>query len=107
MDEVLAARTRDEWAPIFDEHDVWWAKVQTTMDLFNDPQARAAGCYVPAPLADGETVEMVASPVDFGTTNWFVREPPPELGQHTELVLMEHGVEWDEIDALKTAGIIP
>lgn len=107
MDEVLETKTRDEWAPIFDEYDVWWAKVQTTMDLRNDPQAREAGCYVEAPLADGEMVEMVATPVDFGTTNWVVREPPPELGQHTELVLMELGMDWDQIDELKTAGVIP
>lgn len=107
MDEVLATRSRDEWAPIFDEHDVWWAKVQTTMDLREDPQARIAGCYVEAPLADGERVEMVATPVDFGTTAWLVREPPPELGQHTELVLMDLGVDWDRIDELKTEGVIP
>lgn len=106
MDEVLAAKSRDEWAPIFDEHDVWWAKVQTTMDLRNDPQAREAGCYVEAPMADGETVEMVASPVDFGTSRWFVREPTPELGQHTELVLTELGIDWDRIEDLKLAGII-
>lgn len=107
MDEVLAAKSRDDWAPIFDEHDVWWAKVQTTMELRHDPQARAAGCYVEAPLPDGEMVEMVASPVDFGTTEWFVREPTPELGQHTELVLMDLGIDWEAIDELKSQGVIP
>ncbi len=107
MDEVLRGKSRDDWAPILDDNDVWWAKVQTTMDLRNDPQARAAGCYVEAPMADGETVEMVASPVDFGTTEWFVREPTPELGQHTELVLMELGVDWDRIEELKNEGVIP
>ncbi len=107
MDEVLATRTREEWAPTLDQHGVWWAKVQTTLDLRTDPQARAAGCYVEAPLADGSTGEMVSSPVDFGGTPWVVREPPPELGQHTELVLIEHGVEWDHIEELKTAGVIP
>jgi len=107
MDEVLATRSREEWAAIFDDHDVWWAKVQTTLELRNDPQAAAAGCYVPAPLPDGSTTDMVASPVDFGSTNWFVREPVPELGQHTEIVLMELGKEWDEIEQLKTAGAIP
>ncbi len=107
IDEVLAARTRDEWADVFDANGVWWARVQTTLDLRSDPQARAAGCYVPAPLGDGEIGEMVASPVDFGTTDWLVREPTPELGQHTELVLMELGKDWDEIERLKAAGAIP
>ncbi len=107
MDDVMATRCRDEWAGIFDRHDVWWAKVQTTMDLRADRQAREAGCYVEAPLADGGMAEMVATPVDFGDTGWFVREPPPELGQHTELVLMELGYDWDRIEALKDGGVIP
>ncbi len=107
MDEVLATRSREEWAMIFDTHDVWWARVQTTLDMRHDPQARAAGCFVPAPLPDGEVVEMVASPVDFSSTNWVVRDPVPELGQHTEIVLMELGKGWDEIEQLKQAGAIP
>ncbi|MEM7275769.1 MAG: CoA transferase, partial [Actinomycetota bacterium] len=107
MDEVFATRTRAEWAEIFDRHDVWWAKVQTTMDLRNDEQARAAGCWVESPLPDGGTAEMVATPVDFGMMPWAVREPPPELGQHTELILIEHGVDWDRIEELKAAGTIP
>ncbi len=106
MDEVLATRTRDEWAPIFDAHDVWWARVQSTLDLRTDPQAAAAGCYVETPLPDGTSADMVASPVDFGATTWVVREPTPELGQHTELVLLDLGKDWDEIEALRSTGTI-
>ena len=107
MDAVLATKTRDQWGAVFDHHDVWWAKVQTTMDLRGDAQAQEAGCYIEAPMADGQMVDMVATPVDFSATNWFVREPPPELGQHTELVLLDLGKDWDEIEALKAAGVIP
>ena len=32
---------------------------------------------------------------------------PPELGQHTELVLVELGWDWDRIAAAKAAGAIP
>jgi len=31
----------------------------------------------------------------------------PELGQHTEEVLLELGYDWDRIVALKEAGVIP
>jgi formyl-CoA transferase len=30
----------------------------------------------------------------------------PELGQHTEEVLVELGVDWDEIERLREAGVI-
>lgn len=107
LDEVLMTKSRDEWAVLLDRHEVWWAKVQTGLEVRADPQVRAAGCYVDAPLLDGEVVEMVASPVDFGTEPWAVREPAPELGQHTELVLMDLGIDWDRIEQLKDRGVIP
>lgn len=107
MDEVLASRPRDEWAEVFDRNDVWWAPVNHSHELGDDEQARAAGCLVDVPLADGSTATMVASPVDFDGTAWSVREPSPELGQHTELVLAEAGVGWDEIESLKADGVIP
>jgi crotonobetainyl-CoA:carnitine CoA-transferase CaiB-like acyl-CoA transferase len=107
IDEVLATRTREEWAPILDRHGVWWAKVQSTLEMRSDPQAHAAGCYVKAPTWEGAVVDMVATPVDFDATPWAVSAPAPELGHHTELVLTELGKDWDEIEELKTAKVIP
>ncbi len=106
IDEVMATKTRAEWAPILDRHDVWWAKVQSTLEMRSDPQAHAAGCYVKAPTKKGDIVDMVATPVDFGATPWEVSVAAPELGQHTESVLIELGKDWDEIEALKVAGVI-
>ncbi len=106
IDEVMVTKTRAEWGAIFDAGDVWWSPVQTTLEMRGDPQARAAGCWVEVPTGDGQTVEMVASPVDFSATPWQVRGPVPELGQHTELVLVELGVDWDRIAELKEAGVI-
>ena len=107
MDAVMASKTRAEWGEIFDAGNVWWAPVQSTLDMRADPQARAAGCWVEVPTSAGDRVEMVATPVDFSKTAWEVRDASPELGQHTELVLMELGVDWDVIDQLKTDGVIP
>jgi crotonobetainyl-CoA:carnitine CoA-transferase CaiB-like acyl-CoA transferase len=47
----------------------------------------------------------VATPVDFSH-----RHPPaapvPEMGQHTEEVLLELGYDWDLIVELKEAGAV-
>ena len=106
IDGVIASKPIAEWTEIFDNHDVWWAPIQATHDLVNDPQLRANGGIVSVPTPDGSTAEMVASPVDFSGTPWEPRDIVPELGQHTELILMELGHDWDKIEALKTAGVI-
>ena len=107
IDAVLATKDRDEWGQIFDEKNVWWAPVQSSLELLNDRQSQAAGCWIQVPTGDGETVEMVASPVDFSKSEWAARAVAPQLGQHPEAVLLELGFDWDEIEVLKDSGAIP
>ncbi len=106
LDAIFVTRTLEEWGVIFDREDVWWAPVQTTEDLLTDPQARANGVFVNVPTADGEA-EMVATPADFRGTPWAPAGAVPELGQHSEEVLLELGLGWEEISRLKEAGVIP
>ncbi len=103
---IFREHTRDEWGEIFDREGVWWARVQHTHDLVEDPQAIAARGFVQLPLADGTTAAMVATPVDFGGQSCEIRRPVPELGEHTELVLLELGRTWEEIATLQADGII-
>ncbi len=106
LDDLFAAKTRAEWTEIFDREGVWWAPVQTTNELLEDAQAHAAGCFVDVPDGAGSSRRGVASPVDFGTTAWAPQAPAPELGQHTEEVLLELGYDWDAIIELKDAGAV-
>jgi crotonobetainyl-CoA:carnitine CoA-transferase CaiB-like acyl-CoA transferase len=107
LNEVFATRSLEEWGAVFDAEDVWWAPVQHAHDLLQDEQARAAGGFVQVPGPEGEAVEMVATPIDFGGTPWSPRSMPPEYAQHTEEVLLELGYDWDRIIELKERGAIP
>lgn len=107
IDAILLTKERDEWGRIFDEKDVWWAPVQSSIELLADPQSRAAGCWVQVSTDDAETVEMVASPIDFSVTEWEVSNGSPSLGQDTELVLNELGIDWERIIEMKESGVIP
>lgn len=86
---------------------MWWARVQHVHELIDDPQAHAAGGFVQVPLADGSTATMVATPVDFDGQSHFATQSIPELGQHTEQVLLELGWDWERIAAAQAAGAIP
>jgi crotonobetainyl-CoA:carnitine CoA-transferase CaiB-like acyl-CoA transferase len=106
LDDVFATRPRAEWAEVFDREGVWWAPVQGTHDLLDDEQAAAAGCFVDVPVGEGGVRRGVATPVDFGDRGWAPAGPTPELGQHTEEVLLELGYDWDAIIELKEAGAV-
>ena len=101
LNEIFATRSMDEWAPIFEREDVWWAPVQHAHEVVHDPQARAAGGFVAVPAAGG------GDPIDMVATPWAPRSTAPEFAQHTEEVLLELGHDWDRIIELKDLGAIP
>jgi crotonobetainyl-CoA:carnitine CoA-transferase CaiB-like acyl-CoA transferase len=105
LDRVFGTRTLAEWAELFDRHGVWWAPVQSLNELAADPVAEAAGTFVEVPGPEGP-VRMVSGPVDFSETRWEPQGPAPELGQHTEEVLLELGYSWDDLEHLKAQGVI-
>jgi crotonobetainyl-CoA:carnitine CoA-transferase CaiB-like acyl-CoA transferase len=107
LDAIFATRSLAEWGRAFDGAGMWWAPVQTTSEVLEDPQARAAGAFVDVPQADGSTAASVASPVDFSGTPWTPTAGAPECGQHTEEILLELGYDWEAIGSLKTRGAIP
>jgi crotonobetainyl-CoA:carnitine CoA-transferase CaiB-like acyl-CoA transferase len=104
LDEEFAKRTLDEWAGIFDAHDVWWDPVQSFDEVSADPVMRHAGVF--RSMEGGRTA--IAAPADVGSTD---PDAPvgaaPELGQHTEEILLELGFDWDAITRLIEARIIP
>ena len=87
FDVAFGARPLSEWADRFDEHDVWWAPVQSIVDVIADPQAQP-GFVEMAPRDGGEPFRAVATPVDFDGHRMHAG-PVPTLGEHTDEVLDE------------------
>ncbi len=106
LDAVFATKPLAEWAEIFRANNVWYAPVNMVHEVPNDPVVQGSGAFVDVPGPDGP-VRMVATPADFSATKWEPRGIQPELGQHTEEVLLELGYDWDQIIPLKERGVIP
>jgi crotonobetainyl-CoA:carnitine CoA-transferase CaiB-like acyl-CoA transferase len=95
FDEVFATRTLDEWAAIFDQHDVWFSVVQTLAEVTEDPQAQRSLIE----LAD-TGYRTVAPPARFSAAPLTKTGPVPALGEHTAAVLRSVGLSDAEIEAL-------
>lgn len=103
LDVEFAKRPLDEWAAVFEANEVWWDPVQSFAEVAADPIMREAGVF--RPMYGDRTV--VASPADVGAYEpGDVVGPAPELGQHTEEVLLELGYDWEQIGALAQRGVI-
>jgi crotonobetainyl-CoA:carnitine CoA-transferase CaiB-like acyl-CoA transferase len=83
-----------------------WAPFQSLIDLATDEQAIANDMITEVELAGGGTpFKVVRGPVQFN------HEPldttrAPQASEHTEIVLMELGMDWDHIAELKDSGAI-
>ena len=82
-----------------------WAPAQDFVALVTDEQALANDMLVAVEAADGgEPMRLASGPVQFN------REPAsaersPQASEHTELVLQELGLGWDDIERLRSAGV--
>ena len=108
FDEKFARRTREEWAAVFAEHDIWWAPVNAFEDVVGDAQAQACGAFLemPSMAGDGTLQKTLATPLDFGASPVQPPRAPPQLGSDTDAVLREVGVGDDELARLHEAKVV-
>ncbi|HUE38072.1 MAG TPA: CoA transferase, partial [Candidatus Binatia bacterium] len=106
FDRIFASKSREEWAAIFDRYELIWAPVQTVLEAARDPQAIALDAFQEIEHKTGQRISLVKTPIEFSATPPAIRHGAPELGQHTEEVLLEMGYGWDDIAKLRDQGAL-
>ncbi|ORU99021.1 CaiB/BaiF CoA transferase family protein [Mycolicibacterium fallax] len=104
--EAIRARPFEHWREHLKTMRGQWAPFQSLVDLGADAQALANDMVVEVEATDGgKPFKVVRGPVQFN------HEPlqttrAPQASEHTELVLMDLGLDWDRIAELKESGAI-
>jgi crotonobetainyl-CoA:carnitine CoA-transferase CaiB-like acyl-CoA transferase len=106
LEQHFGTRTRQEWAQRLDHERCIWAPIQTLDDVIVDPQVQANGFLTTVRHPDKGEYRVVSAPMQFQRTSGAARGPAPEVGQHTELTLLDVGYTWDDIARLKEQGAI-
>jgi crotonobetainyl-CoA:carnitine CoA-transferase CaiB-like acyl-CoA transferase len=103
--EIFRERTYAEWCERLQTLKGVWAPVQTPLETHDDPQVAANGYLEPITAASGAEFVLPANPVQFDETAASVR-CAPEHGEHTDEVLLELGLSYDEILEHKMTGAV-
>ena len=99
-------KTTDEWMALLSAIDVLATPVQDYQDILNSEQALANGYISEMNHPQIGRVKVVGTPLSLSETPLSTTTPPPELGQHSEEVLIEAGFSWQDIAELHTKEVV-
>lgn len=104
LDEAFLAAPAREWVARLNGIGLFTQLIQSYDELEADPQV-VANSYIQHVERDGQAaVPLVGTGIAVDGEPVRIERLSPELGEHTEEVLLEAGYTWDEIEALCRDG---
>ncbi|MDR2326233.1 MAG: CoA transferase [Acidovorax sp.] len=119
MVPLMQTRGTQDWIALFEDKAVPCGPINTVAQAFDDPQVRARGIRMELACDSAQTnaetgskqatvakIATVANPMRLSATPVSYRHAPPTLGQHTDAVLAELGLDQAQIAALRAQNAI-
>jgi formyl-CoA transferase len=106
LESTFRSRTLHEWREQMATFSGVWAPALMPVEVHDHVQVEANGYLSELKSADGSTFRLPTPPAQFGGTPSLPRGTAPELGQHTEEILLELGRDWDAIGQLRESGAL-
>jgi crotonobetainyl-CoA:carnitine CoA-transferase CaiB-like acyl-CoA transferase len=106
LHEVTRTQPTAYWLETLAKADLVVSPVQSYADVLQDEQARVNGYVIELEHSLPGTYLGAGSPWTFFRTGCTPGVRAPELGAHTEEILLESGYSWSEISALRESEVI-
>jgi crotonobetainyl-CoA:carnitine CoA-transferase CaiB-like acyl-CoA transferase len=104
--KAIGAKSFEYWRNHLKTMRGQWAPVQSFHDALTDGQMIANDMIFEVEASDGgKPMKLLRGPIQFNGEKLETTRAP-QASEHTEIVLMEMGVDWDRIEVLKAKGAI-
>ena len=108
VSEWTRAHGRDELVQILLEHHVPCAPVRTVAEVVADPETKRRSMLLDSEFPTRGPIQVMGSPIKLseGGDAQAPLIPPPALGQHTADILARIGIDAQELEELRTDGVV-
>ncbi|PKO61123.1 MAG: CoA transferase, partial [Betaproteobacteria bacterium HGW-Betaproteobacteria-18] len=113
LQAVTCTRSTAQWIALLEDKAVPCGPINDIGQAFADAQVQARGLVVRQPVAPRpdsrpalQAIATVASPLRLTATPPVLHRPPPALGEHTDEVLTELGLDAAQVAGLRQRGVV-
>lgn len=106
LDDKFLAKTTAEWTAVLEAHDMICAPVADYEGVSHDPQALENEYIMSVDHPSNGPTQIVGFPWKFSETPAHAAPSAPELGEHTEEILLSLGYTWEQIVAMRETKAI-
>lgn len=106
LNEAYATFSTDDVCNRLEAHDVPYARINSRESVIDDPQILAMGALQEFNHRQGGLMRQPRPTAQFHGTPSSLHRGSPELGEHTDEILLELGRSVQQIEELRTSAII-
>ena len=106
LEKTFGTKPRHEWLVILKGADLPCGPVNDYAAVAEEPQVIANEYLTTLEDPSLGTIGVVGTPIQMTKTPAGPKSTAPELGQHTEEILLSLDYTWDDIERLKDAKVI-
>ncbi|MEA1959943.1 MAG: CoA transferase [Bacillota bacterium] len=105
---IILTKTRDEWVAFFADSNICFTPVLNLEEMSEHPQVLARNMVLNAPNINGSGIDLRVPgvPIKLSDTPGKAELCFPQLGEHTDPLLLKMGYTQEEINNFRNQGII-
>jgi succinate--hydroxymethylglutarate CoA-transferase len=106
LTELFATKTRKEWIAEASEYDICLSPIQSIQEVVDDSNLQSRKMFRTHTHSVYGSITTINQPLKFSNIELSEGWAPPLLGEDTNAILSELGYSLDQIEDLKTKGIL-